>query len=299
MAQGAKSKTASKGSIDLVSTATDKVKDVISKSQESVVNAIDQNGNQQIDLEDIIILGLRSPGVKISRSEFLQREFYKHCSQDVIDAAILTSTREAGISSELIDKVSKSIIQYERNCVSGISTALGMPGGAAMVATIPADIIQYYGYLLRATQKILYLYGFQEIDTSEKGSQFDSETMNILILCMGAMYGVAGAGKALRTIASGLGKGVEKKILSTAISKGTVYPIIKKTVKWFNVKLTKTTFANFFGKAIPLVGGAVGGGITYLTFKPCCDRLKDSVKDTILSNPDISNSDVGLIEIES
>ena len=58
MAQGAKSKTASKGSIDLVSTATDKVKDVISKSQESVVNAIDQNGNQQIDLEDIIILGL-------------------------------------------------------------------------------------------------------------------------------------------------------------------------------------------------------------------------------------------------
>jgi len=37
-------------------------------------------------------------------------------------------------------------------CVSGISTALSMPGGIVMAATIPADIVQYYGYWLRAAQ---------------------------------------------------------------------------------------------------------------------------------------------------
>ena len=27
-------------------------------------------------------------------------------------------------------------------------------------------------------------------------------------------------------------------------------------------------------------------GITYLSFKPCCDKLKDSLRDTLLSNPE-------------
>ena len=38
-----------------------------------------------------------------------------------------------------------------------------------MVATIPADIIQYYSYTLRTTQKLLYLYGFPEIGSDEEG----------------------------------------------------------------------------------------------------------------------------------
>ena len=34
-----------------------------------------------------------------------------------------------------------------------------------------------------------------------------------------------------------------------------------------------------------VVGGVIDGGITYLSFKPCCDKLKDSLRDTLLSNP--------------
>ena len=67
-----------------------------------------------------------------------------------------------------------------------------------MAATIPADIAQYYGYMLRVTQKLLYLYGFPEIDVTEKGKKFDTETLNILTLCLGVMYGVAGANNELK-----------------------------------------------------------------------------------------------------
>lgn len=49
--------------------------------------------------------------------------------------------------------------------------------------------------------------------------------------------------------------------------------------------MTKQVFAGFFKKAIPVVGGVIGGGITYLSFKPCCDKLKESLQDTLLSNP--------------
>ena len=40
-----------------------------------------------------------------------------------------------------------NVIAFERKCVTSLSTALSSPGGMAMAATLPAEIIQYYGYL--------------------------------------------------------------------------------------------------------------------------------------------------------
>ena len=215
----------------------------------------------------------------------LKKELFKNYPQEVIDKAIATTPAQAGIPSEEIDKIADEVIKFERNSVSGISAALGVPGGIAMAATIPADIIQYYGYTLRATQKLLYLYGFPEIDSDEQGLQLDSQTINQIILCLGVMNGIAGANNAIKGMAKALAVGIEKQLLNAALTKGTFYPLVKAIAKWFGVKMTKSLFAGFFKKAIPVVGGIIGGGITFFTFKPCCYRLKNVLKDTMLSNP--------------
>lgn len=266
-------------------TVAGKTKDIAVKSQEVVCETLDQNGDGKVDIEDVIIMGLKVPGIRIDREQFLRKEFQTKCTQEVIDRAVESTPLRAGISQQLVDEIADEVIKYERACVSGISTALGMPGGVAMAATIPADIAQYYGYLLRATQKLMYLYGFPQIDVEEKGQTFDSETMNLMIVCMGVMYGVAGASNALRSVAKALGTGVEKQLLRRALTKGTIYPIVKSVSKWFGIKMTKEVFAGFFKKTIPVVGGVLGGGITFITFKPCCDKLKASLQKTILSDP--------------
>ena len=267
-------------------SAVDKTKELAVKSQAAILGAVDQNGNGEIDIEDVIIMGLKVPGIRIDRASFLQRELQKNFPQDVIDDAIENNPMHAGIPAKSIDKIADEVIKYERACVSGISTALGMPGGVAMAATIPADIAQYYGYMLRATQKLMYLYGFPEIDMEERGQTFDSETINILIVCFGVMYGAAGANNALKAMAKALAAGVEKQLLRKALTKGSIYPIVKSVAKWFSVKMTKEVFAGFFKKAIPVIGGVIGGGITFLSFKPCCDKLKSSLQNTMLSNPE-------------
>ena len=91
-------------------------------------------------------------------------------------------------------------------------------------------------------------------------------------------------------MAKALAAGVEKQLLKKALTKGTIYPIVKSVAKWFSVKMTKEVFAGFFKKAIPVVGGVIGGGITFVTFKPCCDKLKASLQNTMLSNPDYQPS---------
>ena len=251
------SKFAKKAQKDISKTAKtikSKASDSIDKGKENVTKVLDQNGDGQVTIEDVIIMGLKVPGI------------------------------------------ADSVIQYERLCVSGISTALSIPGGIAMAATLPTDIAQYYGYMLRATQKLLYLYGFPEIDI-EEAQLLDSATMNTLIICMGVMYGVAGANAALKSMAKALGLGVEKKLIHTALTKGTIYPIVKSVAKWFNVRLTKEVFAGFFKKSIPVVGGIIGGGITYVSFKPCCEKLKKTLQDTKLSNPN-NKDDENIINIE-
>jgi hypothetical protein len=284
---------------DEVGKLGEKAKDTLIASKDKVADALDVNNDGKIDVQDIIIIALKTPGVNINRADFLEKQFMKNHPQEVIQDAINFNPAHAGITVEEIDKIADQVIQYERNCVSGISLALGVPGGVAMAATLPTDIAQFYGYMLRAIQKLLYLYGFPEINV-ENGVNIDDETMNIITLCLGVMYGVKGATASLKMLSAALGKGVEKKLLTKALTKGTFYPMVKKIAKWFSVNMTKQIFAGFFKKAIPVVGGVIGGGITYLSFKPCCDNLKKSLQDTLLCNPDTKEKfdDLTIIDID-
>lgn len=264
----------------------------LNETKTKIINAIDENNNGEIDIEDIIIKGLKTKGIRINRDKFLRKELTKVCSEDVILKAVEENPTKAGISLDVINNIADEVIKFERNCVSGISTVLGIPGGWAMAATIPADIIQYYAYMLRAAQKLLYLYGFPEIMADEDGIAIDSGTINILIVCLGVMYGVGGAKNALLAMTKALGHGVKKELMKKALTKGTIYPIVKKICKWFGVRLTKEVFSTFFEKAIPVVGGVVGGALTYLSFKPCCDKLKESLQNTIFTNPNYKDEEI-------
>lgn len=253
--------------------------------KDRIVEKLDYNRDGKVDIQDIIMSAIKVPGIRVDRAAFLKKELYKNHTEEEIEMAIAKTPAIAGIPIEEVNRIADDVIKFERRCVAGISTALGIPGGVTMAATIPADIIQYYGYMLRATQKLLYLYGFPEIKMNDEGLELDTETVNEIILCLGIMNAVAGTNNAIKAMAKALASGVEKKLLEKALTKGAFYPFVKSVMKWFGVKLTKNIFAGFFKKSIPVVGGMVGGGITYASFKPCCYRLKNVLKDTMLSNP--------------
>ncbi len=265
--------------------------DTIGETKQPVFEAIDYNKDGKIDAEDIVHLAFKVPGVQVDRKKFLKKEFRHKFSWLRIQKAIKTNPMKAKMNPNKIDEIAESVIQSEREKVSLISAALGLPGGAASLVASTADIAQYYGSMLVAAQKLLYLYGFPQMECASVREDIDSSTMNQIILCLGVMYGIAGANLALNSLSKAIGKGVKKQLLKKALTKGTIYPIVKKISRWFGMNMTKKAFANFFGKSIPIVGGIIGGGMTYLSFKPCCERLKDVLKDTALSNPNHVESD--------
>lgn len=176
------------------------------------------------------------------------------------------------ISIYAIDKIANSCINYETNKVSSISFAAGIPGGFAMAGTIPADITQYFAHILRILQKLIYLYGWEEI-LPEDGS-IDDDTSNIITLFVGVMFGVNGAASTITKISASAAQKASKNIAAKALTKGTLYPIVKKIAQALGVKMTKDIFARGVSKAIPIIGGIASGGLTYITYKPMAYKLK-------------------------
>lgn len=234
--------------------------------------------------EDVLRQAMKIPLVKIKRAKFLAKELVKYYPKDVIDKAIEKNPAYAGIEREKINEIAKHVINYETNKVSAISFAAGIPGGPAMAATIPADITQYFGFIIRVMQKLAYLYGFDEFEFNE--DEVSDETMNQVMVFLGVMFGARGVTAGVRAIAEAATKKVSKSLAQQALTKTTVYPIVKKVAQAVGIRMTKQIFAGGVSKLVPVVGGFISGGVTYFSFKPCAYKLQKSFKDLNLSDPE-------------
>ncbi len=216
--------------------------------------------------------------------KFLRKELKKYCPESTIDEAIRSNPAKAGISKELIDTISKQVINYETTKVTGISVAASIPGGAAAVGAAAADITSYFAFILRTVQELAYLYGFEQFDLND--DEVDSETMNVIILFIGVMFGVQGAASTLQKLSNMIARQISKKLAQKVLTKGTIYPIVKKVATTIGVRMTKQIFADTVASAVPLIGGALSGGLTFAMFKPGCMKLRKTLRSYKLCDPE-------------
>ena len=154
--------------------------------------AIGDASGQQPEVEqralDFLAKVVRVPGVRVNRDEFLRQELRKlRMDEDAIARALSSNPVMAGVSLAQIDTLAEEAISYETNKSAAISFVAGIPGGFAMLGTIPADLMQYYVHALRIMQKLAYLYGWGEL--LPDGRDADDDTLGILAVFFGVMLG--------------------------------------------------------------------------------------------------------------
>ena len=233
-----------------------------------------------VTLESVIATAVQIPGVRVNREAFLREQFKKE-NKSVIEQIVEDGPVNAHIDRDTLRRIAKRIIA-ERTIVStGASFVAGLPGGLAMAATIPADMLQFYGVALRMAQELAYLYGETDI---WNGEVIDNEKVtNQLILYCGVMLGASGAAQAVRVMSSALAKQMLKVLPKKALTKTFYYPIVKTISKYFGITMTKGLFAKGVSKAVPILGGVVSSGITFATLKPMGQRLADTLDDAHFS----------------
>ena len=224
--------------------------------------------------EMILHNAMAIPGIKIDRENFLRKELSKHFDVDIVEKAITTNPAQAGIRVEELEKIAKACINYETGKVTALSAAAGIPGGLTMAAALPADLAQLFGHIIRVLQKLVYLYGWQEMFRGGDDSSLDDATSNQLTLFIGVMFGVNAANVTITKIAFLAASQVEKTLVRKALTKGAIYPIIKRIAAAIGIKMTKKVFAKGVGKVVPVVGAVASGGVTFFIFKPMAKRLQ-------------------------
>ncbi len=225
---------------------------------------------ENVSLENIISSAIQIQGVKVDRDSFLRNQF-KDEPYNLINTIVEKGPVEANYSRGTLKKMAKALIEKRAIASSATSFVAGLPGGPAMAATIPADMLQFYAVVLRLAQEIAYLYG--EPDLWSNNILDKERVTNQLILYCGVMFGATGAAQTVRVLSSSISKQVMKKLPQKALTKTFYYPIVKQIAKACGVKMTKEVFAKGVSKAVPIVGGIVSGGITYASMKPMANRL--------------------------
>ena len=200
----------------------------------------EQKMEANVSLENVVATAIQVPGVKVNRELFLREQFQKE-SKELIEAIVENGPVNAQVSQDTLRKMAKRIINERTILSTGASFVAGLPGGLAMAATIPADMLQFYGVALRMAQELAYLYGEADL---WNGEFLDNDKVtNQLILYCGVMLGASGAAQAVRVMSSALAKQILKKLPQKALTKTFYYPIVKGICKFFGVSMTKSLFA--------------------------------------------------------
>ncbi|MDO4403414.1 MAG: SHOCT domain-containing protein [Atopobiaceae bacterium] len=217
-------------------------------------------------------------GVAINREAFLRSELSATQMPQKVESAISSSPHEAGISSEVCDKLADAAIVLESSKVAGLSALAGIPGGLAVLGTIPADIMQYCAHSLRMAQKLAYLYGWESMALDE--GDVDESTLYQLILLIGVMMNVEGTSVALARMSPDIASlGFAETLRQLKAQDEMWYVPIKKTLSAMGSKVTKGTFVEAIMHGVPMLSGLVSGSVTFVTFRFGAVALKKLLRE--------------------
>lgn len=230
----------------------------------------------------VVSAAVRLPGVAVERDKYLRDELGRYFPPQVVEHVVRHGTPGV-VPAPFLDKMAVRCIKSHTKKVTLLSTAMGVPGGLAMIGTVPGDIVQFYFHVLVMAQKLAYIYGFPNL--LDEDGHLSPEAVNVLTIFVGVMTGVGVATKALQELGEMLQKQILKKLPEYALNSGVLYPVVRKIAAMIGSSLSKGSLSRGIAKAVPLVSGMISGALTYRTFKPQAYRLSRHLRDNMLLLP--------------
>ncbi len=214
------------------------------------------------------------PLIKIDRDKYLAKEFAVEYPK-LLPLILDKGAYDAGVPDNYIEKVSKNAIKYEVGKSTTMSFLSGLPGGLVGVGAIPADVAQFLGHAIRIAQKLCYIAGMPSFSF---GDEMTDEEAYLVAVYLGVMFEDKEAILALNTIGKVLGTAAAK--VNFAVTSIIGYSVIASLLPKLATKLGSGVFAKTFVKAVPIIGGAVSGSITYVNLNSMSYKLYKKLKES-------------------
>ena len=268
-------------------TDSDSQKDMFAQIVDATKDAFDGAGDAYRDayreiqeklptFDEVLAQAIRLPGTSVSRAGYLA-EVVSRKHPRLVQRAIDTTPARAGLTEREIEKIAKKSLGKDGRRTTALSFAAGIPGGVAGAVTIPADLVQFYGYLIRAIQKLTYLYGWRDLAYVDP-AQTDIATAAALVIMLGVMAGVEQANTVLARLARLRASGADDTRLRTALAARAMQDEVNQISTELTMRMAKRLTGQVAGKTIPVVGGIVSGIITGSGFDEMAKRMLRELK---------------------
>lgn len=217
----------------------------------------------------------RIKGAHVNRESFLRSELRGRDYSTKVEAALASSPEEAGVPASVLDEIANDVIDSETKRASAISFGTGIPGGFAILASVPADITQFYVHAYRIMQKLSYLYGWPSTEKYD-----DEDVIQQIAQFLGVMLDVKGAQSSLNGFVQTLAMPASERSSQTGIrahvsQARTAREVFKKV----GSQVARRNVARQVTKVVPIIGGVVSGGLTFVTLKSQAKRLKEAPQE--------------------
>ncbi len=217
-----------------------------------------------MDINSIILKAIDNPATRVDREQFLRETMFtykpnlaQYEQQDFINNPV----RALGINevNYIADKVIKNSVWK----TTGLSFLAGLPGGAWGIAAAAPDVAQNLCYYIILSQKLAYLYGVNFYESTFSTDEYRNSST---LLCLGFMFDVNSVDMLIQKILDSAwqtsGKEVVEFLMRTA-----GFALAKKILVVVGEKLTQKGATNVLGKAVPVLGGLLSGGMTFTSFR--------------------------------
>ena len=271
------SETPRKPQDDLLGQVVGATKDALDGASDAYRETFDQLRGSLPTFDEVVAQAIRLPGTSVNRADYITEALGRKYAPLIVHAAVETTPKKAGLTDRQIEKIAKKSMGRDGRRTTALSFAAGIPGGVAGAVTIPADLVQFYGYLIRAIQKLTYLYGWRDLIRIEANKP-DLAASNGLIIMLGVMAGVDMANDALARLARLRMAGASDQALRTALAEHALSDQVNKISEELTMRMAKRLGGQVAGKAIPIVGGIVSGVITGSGFDEMAKRLLGQLK---------------------
>lgn len=216
-------------------------------------------------------LGLKIPFVKVGRETYLQKILKDKVSDDQLSIAIEEGPLSV-LSVEEIESLAKREMWIHAFVVSILSFFAAVPSeGWLMWLAIAFDFIQYQLMIFVLLQKILYLYGSDELLSKE--DVFDEKSDWLLLFVSTVMIGKHQMLNMMKSATGVALKQVVQRFAVKMFSKLVLLNVVRQTAKWLGVSLSKEWVLKSSGSFVVFFSCVISAFITLWLFVPMNNRL--------------------------
>ena len=228
---------------------------------------------------------LKLPLNRVSRYDFLAKSLNPFLSFDGLER-LHTQAPQTLVSMRVIDRLASDVIEYHTKAAAGLAVGTGLLGGINVLLGASVDTLQYFGNLLQMTQKLAYLYGWEDF---RSGSLQEEEVRARLTFLLGSALGVQEADLMLRHTAL---RGHSPHLAEEILPKETALKLYKNILRSLSyaayICAGKTILCGVVSdKLTPVLGATASWAATYYFIRPQGLRLKNLLGDIAIETEEM------------